>query len=379
MDTHYFRGDRWIWIIVFLLYAISIMSVYTSSRIIANGQNELVLVKHITMLFVTFVVLYIAHIANYNQLKRYAHMLVWVAIVLLALTFIAGKNINGEVRVLSIFGFSFQPSDLAKLAIIVLTSKILATHRQQIHEWKTYQIVVVYTLILAGLIIISNFSTAFILVVNVLLLSYIGRIPIKHISSIVLIGVMAFMMFVGYASLSRKSYRINTWKNRILSFSKSFDKGRDDITQADFANIAIANAGILGKGAGHSIEANFIYAAHADFIYTIIIEEYGLIGLISIPLIYLIFLLRTIYIVKKSNTAFGALLAIGLCLNIILQAFVHMVVAVGSGLVTGQNLPLISMGGTSLLFTSIGIGIILNVSQDIKDNEEQQNNNEASA
>jgi cell division protein FtsW len=358
------RGDRWIWLIVILLSLISLLAVYSSTGTLAFKRGvgaESILMKHLFMIVGGIALMYISHKLDYRYYAGISKILMVVTIPLLLYTLVFGSHVNDASRWIAIpgTGLSFQTSDLAKLALITYLARTLSRKQENIKDVKQSFIPIMGSVCVVFILIaLANLSTALMLFGVSILLLIIGRISIKQIAVVCLAGavLLAGVIFLGPR---RKTYisRIHTYMHpEKVSSDKSF--------QSDHAKIAIASGGIFGKGPGNSTERNYLPDSFSDEIYAIIVEEYGLIGGFALLGIYLFLLYRCIKIVTKAPKAFGALLACGLSFSLTIQAFANMAVAVGLGPVTGVPLPLVSMGGTSILFTSIAFGIILSVSRD---------------
>ncbi|MEI8203028.1 MAG: FtsW/RodA/SpoVE family cell cycle protein [Bacteroidota bacterium] len=369
------KGDKVIWVVVFLLSIISILSVYSSTGTLAfkrqAGNTEYYLIRHFSILAFGLFLMYITHLIKYTYYSRISQILLFVSVPLLLFTLLKGTNINEANRwiTLPIINVTFQSSDLAKLALIIYLARMLAKKQDQIKELKEAFIpIMIPVLIICGLILPANFSTAAILFTICIILMIIGRINSKYILSLVGIGVVLFSITIAVLLNSTTHGRLGTWKNRIERFMGS---GKGELSnegdyQIEQAKIAVANGQIFGKMPGNSSQRNFLPHPYSDFIFAIIVEEYGLIGSIFIIMLYLIILFRAVRIVIKGPGTFGAFLVTGLSFSLVFQAFINMSVAVDLLPVTGQPLPLVSMGGTSIWFTSIAIGIILSVSKEIE-------------
>lgn len=370
LDT-YFKGDRLIWIAVFMLSIFSLLAVYSSTGTLAykyhSGNTEYYLFKHGIILIFGFFLMYFAHLVKYTLYMRIAKLAIFVVVPLLALTLIGGTNLNEANRwlTLPIVNLSFQTSDLAKLALILFVARSLSIRQENIKDLKTAFIpIILPILIVCGLILPANFSTAAVLFCTCLFLMFVGRIKLKYISALILIAVVCFGLFIGISKAVGFEGRIGTWQNRIENFFNGDEEKNYQITQA---KIAVATGGILGKGPGNSMQRNFLPHPYSDFIFAIIVEEYGLLGAIIVITLYILLFYRVVLLVQKCPMAFASLLAIGCCFSLVFQAMINMAVAVNLFPVTGQPLPLISMGGTSIWFTSLAIGIILSVSRDIEE------------
>ncbi len=359
------RGDKWIWLVVILLSLISMLSVYSAIGTLAYKAGvspEAKLVKHLAMIIGGIVLMYLSHKIDYRYYSGISKLLMIITIPLLFYTLLFGSKINEASRWIAIpgTGLSFQTSDLAKLALIIFLARTLSRKQENIKDVKQSFIPIMGAVCgVFVLIIPANLSTALMLFGVSVLLLIIGRISIKQIAIVCLGGAV---LLAGDLLLGPRRHMYVT---RIHTFMHPEAANPDKSFQADHAKIAIATGGLFGKGPGQSNEVNYLPEAYSDEIYAIIIEEYGLVGGLIVIGIYLFLLYRCIKIVTKAPKAFGALLAAGLSFSLTIQAFANMAVAVGLGPVTGVPLPFISMGGTSILFTSVAFGIILSVSRDI--------------
>lgn len=374
------KGDKVIWIVILILSIFSILAVYSSTGTLAfkkqGGNTEFYLFKHFGILLFGFFLMYLAHLVKYTYYSRISQLTVYlIAIPLLLITLFSGTNINQASRwiTLPIIDLNFQTSDLAKLALIMYIARFLTIKQTVIKDFKSAFVpVMLPILITCGLILPANFSTAAMLFVTCLILLFIGRINIKYILSLLAIGVVSLTIFITilYQLPEENRGRLGTWTKRVDSF---INGDSENNFQVDQAKIAIANGGILGVKPGNSTQKNFLPQPYSDFIYAIIIEEYGLIGGFILILLYLILFFRGIKIAAKSSKNFGALLTIGICFSLVFQAMINMAVAVNILPVTGQTLPMVSMGGTSIWFTSIGVGVILSVSKEATKEEDDEN------
>jgi len=289
---------------------------------------------------------------------------------LLAITLVFGSHINDASRWLEVpgTGLTFQTSDLAKLALIMYVARILSLKQDNIKSFKdAFLPVIIPVILICGLIMPANLSTAVLLFAVSLILMFIGRINFTYISLLALGLLAVLIILVGVALKSDWEGRWETWRNRIVNHVEG---GAENNYQADQSKIAIVTGGLFGKGPGNSMQRNFLPHPYSDFIFAIIIEEYGLIGGLIVVMVYLVLLFRAGMLVRVSDRTFPAFLAIGLAIMLVLQGIVNMGVAVGIFPVTGQPLPMISMGGTSILFTAAAFGIILSVSRSIHQNKE---------
>jgi cell division protein FtsW len=366
-----FKGDRTIWLIVMMLSFISALAVYSSTGTLAykyqSGNTEYYILKHGFILMFGFALMYLFHLAPYTVYARFARLAFIITVPLLILTLFMGTNINDANRwiTLPLIGLSFQTSDLAKLSLILYLARLISKKQETITDFKaSFVPIVIPVFIICGLILPANFSTAAVLFSTSMVLMFIGRVPLKFIFGLLGAAIIAFALFIGIAKLVGYNGRISTWGSRIENFTskKSTDEGDYQVQQA---KIAIATGGLLGKGPGQSAQRNFLPHPYSDFIFAIIIEEYGLVGGCFVVLLYLMLFYRAIQIVRRTERAFAAMIVIGCAFSLVFQALINMAVAVHIFPVTGQPLPMLSMGGTSIWFTSFAIGIVLSVSSEI--------------
>jgi cell division protein FtsW len=368
------KGDKIIWLVVIILSTFSILAVYSSTGTLAykyqGGNTEYYMLKHLIIILLGFILMYLAHLVKYTYFSRIFQVALWVAIPLLLLTLFVGVNLNDAKRVLPLpFGLTFQTSDLAKLTLIMYLARMLTKRQEVIKDFKSAFVpIIIPVLIVCFLILPANLSTAAILFATSLVLMFIGRVNLKHILSMVGLGIAMLIIVLLITKsnptlLPRVFPRAETWLNRIENFGGG---DSDDNYQVEQAKIAIAGGGLFGKLPGNSEQRNFLPHPYSDFIYAIIIEEYGLVGGILMIVLYLILLFRAVKIVTKIPKNFGAFLTIGVTFSLVFQAMIHMGVAVSLLPVTGQTLPFVSMGGTSIWFTSISLGIILSVSKEVE-------------
>ena len=373
------KGDPVIWAIIFLLSLVSIAGVYSAVGSLAynkmDGNTEYYLIKHSILVIAGMVFMWFAHRIDYKYYAGISKLALWISIPLLLFTFFFGADINdgrGRWLMIPVINQSFQPSDFAKLALIAHLASMLAKRQANIDDFKESFIpIVLWSGFICGIIALSNLSTSVLLFATCLLIMFIGRVPVKFISTLVVVGLL--FVTIGLALGSR----LPTVVSRITSFwTAMWDPNAPIPDQLELGYIAIASGGITGNGPGQSAHGDFIPHAYSDFIYAFLIEEYGMIGGIIILLLYLALLYRGLLIAARTDRAFGGLLAAGLSFSLVIQAMINMGVALGLGPVTGQPLPLISMGGTSLLFTGMTLGIILSVSRgDISENNFNDNKN----
>ena len=305
-----------------------------------------------------------------------ANYLIYFSIALLLLTVMlkfAGV-VKGSGRTLNLGPFSFQPSEIAKISLIIYTAKVLAVKQKNGKDlFVAFRKIMLFTVIICGLIFLSNFSTASLLFATVMTMMFVGRIPLKYLILVFVVGVL-LVVSVYYAadSIPDSFSRVHTVKGRIERFINNDASPETGITQADYAKLAIYEGGIFGKGPGYSDVSNYMAAAYNDFIFAIIVEEYGLIIGTALMFLYLIFFFRGVVIVRRTTRTFPAFLVIGFITLLVFQAMINIGVSSGALPVTGQPLPWISLGGTSLIFTSIAFGCILSVSHQNQMNKEIQ-------
>jgi cell division protein FtsW len=367
------KGDRPIWMIVIILSVFSLLAVYSSTGSLAyrfrSGNTEYYLFKHLIIILLGLGLMFAAHKIKYTYYSRISQLALFVAIPLLLLTLLRGTSINEASRwlTLPIINISFQSSDFAKLALLMYLARLLTKKQEDIKDFQTaFLPAILPVLLVCALILPANLSTAAVLFTTSMVVMFVGRVSLKYLMAMTGIGLAGVLLFVLVVMNMPETGRVTTWKNRIENF---VDKDKGDTYQSDQSKIAIATGGLFGKLPGNSTQRNFLPHAYSDFIYAIIIEEYGLAGGILVVLLYMMLLYRGVRIAHKSPGTFGALLAAGLSFSLVFQAMINMAVAVNLLPVTGQPLPLVSMGGTSLWFTSLSIGIILSVSRKIEEDE----------
>ena len=369
----YFGGDRIIWSVILVLSLYSLLSVYSTSGILLvrnPGYSPSYFVfRHALFLMAGFIMIYITHLVPYRYFSRLSQLLVIIAIPLLITTLFFGQRINEASRWLEVpvIGLTFQTSDFAKLALIMYIARMLSRKQNEIKDfYRSFLPLIIPIVVICVLIMPEDLSTALIHFLTCVILMYIGRVNTRHLLLLSMAGIIVIGSYVGITIMTEQEGRVGTWKNRIESF---IDKDTENY-QVEQAKIAIASGGFFGKFPGNSTQRNFLPHPYSDFIYAVIIEEYGLLlGGIPILLMYLILLYRAGVMVRKSTRTFPAFLAVGLTIGLVMQAMVHMAVAVNIFPVTGQPLPFVSMGGTSLIITSISLGIILSVSKGIKEQQ----------
>lgn len=378
----YLKGDRVIWTIVFLLSLLSILVVYSSVVTLAHkykqGNTEFYLISHGIKIITGLIIMFIVHRLKYTIFSKIAQIGIFLVIPLLLFTLIKGVSSGEASRWVEIpgLGLTFQSSDVAKIILLIFVARTLTIKQGQLEEFKSlFMSLLLPVGFICLLIFPANFSTAALLFINCLFLMFVGGIRfgvmLKILSGCLLFGAI----LISWIMLSPDTFpskRAATWKARIENFSKGDSKSN---YQSEQAKIAVATGGIIGKGPGNSTQRAFLPQASSDFIYAIIIEEYGLIAGFVLLFLYMILLFRGIRILRDSEKTFGGLMAVGLSFSLVFQALINMAVAVNLFPVTGQPLPLVSMGGTSIWFTCISIGIILSVSK-ANENSERKNSKE---
>ena len=372
------KGDKTIWAIVAALAIFSFMPVYSASTnlvyVVGSGSTFGYLLKHMVLLIMGFAIIYGVHKIPYRYFSGGSVLMLPIVIVLLVFTLsqgtmIGGANASRWIRI-PFVGIGFQTSTLAGLVLMVFVARYLAKNKEKEIKFKEslLQLWVPVSIVLV-LILPANFSTTAILFVMILGLVFMGGYPLKYIGFILGVGILALAFFV----LITKAFpdampnRVQTWQNRIESFSSAEGK---EAYQVEKAKIAIVTGGSLGVGPGKSVQKNFLPQSSSDFIYAIIVEEYGLLGAVLIVFVYFLLLFRVFVVLKKSTTIFGTLLVIGVGVPIVFQAIINMAVATNLFPVTGQTLPLISSGGTSIWMTCFALGMILSVSASKQETEE---------
>lgn len=382
------RGDKLIWATVILLALASMLVVYSSTGLLAyrynKGNTEIYLFKQVVFITLGIMIIYFAHRVNYTLYSRVAKILFLLAIPLLIYTLFFGVKLNEGSRWirLPIINLTFQTSDLAKLALFMYLSRLLSRKQHVIKDLKKgFLPIIIPVAIICILIAPANLSTALLIGATSLLLMFIGRASLKHIGATIGIAVIPVIMllFISVIYYDKEEGKMKdlpgfleagrtpTWIKRVQNFvyaNKEADK--EENYQIYQSKIAIAKGGLMGLGPGNSEQRNFLPHPYSDFIYAIIIEEYGLVGGTVIIFIYLLFLFRSIQLFRKCPYAFGAFLAVGLSFTLVIQALINMAVNVNLFPVTGVTLPLISMGGSSFLFTCLAIGIILSVARNVE-------------
>lgn len=368
--TRTFKGDRAIWGLVVLFMVYSLLSVYSSSVAVAfknyGGNTTYFLRTQLIMLILGLGIIVLVHYLPYRIYSAMAGIILIVAAGLLVLTFIFGARINEATRWLVIpgLGFRLQTSDIAKVALVIYLARTLSKYQNELNNFMLVtKYLMVPVAIICALIMPENLSTAMMIFMISIIIMYIGRVPFKFLLAYLGMAVVGVVLFALVLTVVSKDNRVEVWKNRIENFF-SAEGDPDQDYQSNQAKIAISTGGLFGKAPGRSTQRNMLPQSNSDFIFAIIIEEYGLIlGALPLILAYMILLFRAITIAKKCETAFPAFLVLGLTVMIVIQAMLNMLVAVGLFPVTGQTLPMVSWGRTSVLVMSFSIGAILSVSR----------------
>lgn len=375
----YLKGDRVIWAVMVLLSILSVLVVYSSIVTLAHkfkeGNTEYYLFKHFVIIALGFGLAYMIHKVRYTLFSKIAQVGILLCVPLLLYTLLKGVSAGEASRWLKLpgIGLTFQSSDIAKLILLVYVARVLTVRAAELKEFRAVlrHLMLPVTLICA-LILPANFSTAALLFISCFMLMFIGGIRLGILIRLVLIYLVmasAFFAWVWLAPGAVPGGRGHTWKARVENFSRGDSQSN---YQSEQALIAIANGGVIGKGPGNSTQRAFLPQASSDFIYAILVEEYGLTTGFILLFLYMVLLFRGIRILRDNDKPFGSLVAMGLSFSLVFQALVNMAVAVNLFPVTGQPLPLLSMGGTSIWFTMIALGIILSVSRTIEEKGEEQ-------
>ncbi|NOR76043.1 MAG: cell division protein FtsW, partial [Draconibacterium sp.] len=334
---------------------------------VASGNTLHYLIRQVVFLGLGFgVILFMVNVLPvkfYSIIANYS-LYLSIGLLIFAVVMKGTGMIDGSGRTITILGISFQPAELAKISLILFSAKVLGKKQSTKNDlFQAFKKIILFTMLVCSLIFISDFSTSALLFATIMTMMFIGRIPMKYLLSVVAVGI-AFILLIYYTAdkLPSSFARVHTIKSRMERFAFGDPNEEKGITQADYAKLAIYSGGILGKGPGHSKVSNYMAAAYNDFIFAIIIEEYGLIFGAGVIFLYLIFFYRGVIIVKRSTRTFPAFMVTGLTLILVYQAMINIGVSSGALPVTGQPLPWVSLGGTSLIFTSIAFGCILSVS-----------------
>lgn len=368
-----FKGDRTLWVVLIFLSLVSLVIVYSATGKLAyreaEGNTIHYLVRQIVFILSGFgIMLFLVNIVPVVVYFKISPVLIGITIFALILAIIQYKltgNPDKETsRSLDVGFFNFQPSELAKIALIMFSSRMLSKSQKTEEELrKAFWRVTGISGVVCFLIFMSNISTAAIIFLSIMVLMLIARVPFKLFSLLAGAGILMAVLLFFTADLMPASFgRVHTFKERIVDFTKGDNNARMGTTQADYAKLAVFEGGMFGKGPGNSEVSNYMEAGYNDFIYAIFIEEYGFVGGLFLAMLYLILLFRGVIIVRRCDRTFPAFMVAGLVVLMVFQAFINMAVSVGAAPVTGQPLPWVSMGGSSMLFTAASFGIILAVS-----------------
>jgi cell division protein FtsW len=386
------RGDKVIWALVVVLTLVSLLAVYSATGSLAykfyKGNTEVYLFKQVAFILGGLLVIYFAHLVNYTFYSKAARVVYLLSIPLLIYTLFFGVTMNEGSRWirLPLINMTVQTSDMAKLALFMYLARLLSKRQEMIKDFRQGYLMLIWPVAVTCLLIApANLSTALLLGASCLLLLFIGRANTKHLFLTIGLAMIPILMLIGAAVYQHQQEepeeivatpikkeegalmrRVDTWVNRVESFIFGSDDVNTDAYQVNQAKIAVSKGGLLGVGPGNSTTRDFLPQAYNDFIYAIIIEEYGLVGGAFMVFIYLVFLYRCIRIFKRCPFAFGAFLALGLSFTLVIQALANMAVTVNLFPVTGVTLPLVSMGGSSFIFTCLAIGIILSVARNVE-------------
>jgi cell division protein FtsW len=380
----YLKGDPVIWGVIFALMVFSLLAVFSSTKTLAyqyRGGNTLYYwIRHAFFLFLGFLTIYYVHRIHYRYFSKMSQLLLYLTVPLLAVTLVFGASINQAARWLAVpgLGVTFQTSDLAKVVLVMFLARMLSLRQETIKSYSQgFLPLIIPVMVICALIMPANLSTAVILFTVSMILMFIGRVKFIYLAGLSGIAVAGVAILIVIALNSNWEGRWGTWRNRIVHFVQHDEKNNDANYQSDQSKIAIVTGGFFGKGPGNSMQRDFLPHPESDFIYAIILEEYGFWGGMIVIFLYLYLLFRAGVIVRQSTRTFQAFLSFGLALILVMQALVNMSVAVGLIPVTGQPLPLISMGGTSMLFTAAAFGMMLSVSRCIEEEKEEKKEKKA--
>ena len=395
-----FKGDKVIWMVFFFLCVISVVEVFSaSSELTYKGGNYMApILKHMGLLLMGIVCMVVTLNIKCKYFKIVTPFMIIISLITLLWVFVAGQSTNGAQRWIALLGFQFQPSEIAKGTMILVTAQILsAMQTDKGADRHAMGYIIVMWIVMVPLIMVENLSTAALLSIVVLMMMVVGRVPGKQLGKLLGLLTLAGILVISVVWFTGKDetqnpnnlteqvdkkqdgnkrsrgilHRMDTWKARINKFVNHKELAPNEVdldkdAQVAHANIAIATANYVGKGPGNSVERDFLSQAFSDFIYAIIIEEMGIEGALFVALLYIILLFRTGRIASRCENNFPAFLAMGLALLLVTQALFNMCVAVGLAPVTGQPLPLVSRGGTSTIINCVYIGVILSISRSAK-------------
>lgn len=374
-----FKGDRVIWAVLILLSMLSLLIVYSATGAlayrVAGGKTWVYLVRHLVFLVLGFgVMLFMVNVLPVKIYSMFATLALYgsIALLLLAVGLKFAGIIHGSGRTLPLGPLSFQPAEVAKISLILYAAKVLGKKQKTKRDlFLAFKSIIIPTGLVCFLISLSDFSTSALLFATIMTMMFVGRIPLKYMFLVLAAGIaFVALMYFAASAIDNPPARVATIKGRIDRFVKGDPNSQTGITQADYAKLAIYSGGIFGKGPGHSDVSNYMAAAYNDFIFAIIIEEYGLIIGICVIFLYLIFFFRGVTIVRRATRTFPAFLVIGLTMILVYQGMINIGVSSGVLPVTGQPLPWVSYGGTAMIFTAISFGCILSVSYQNQVNRE---------
>ncbi|HOC48555.1 MAG TPA: FtsW/RodA/SpoVE family cell cycle protein [Bacteroidales bacterium] len=375
----FFRGDRYLWGLIAFFMLLSLLSVYSSSVSVAyashHGNTFYFLRSQFIMLMLGLLIIVVTHWIPYIKYMQFATIGLVVAVLLLLVTLFAGVSINSATRWLEIpvIGLRLQTSDLAKVALVIYLARGLTVYQHELNNFSVVTMKLVVPIgIVCVLIMSENLSTAVMIFMISMIILFIGRVPIKFLLTYAGLGLAGVILFASLLLIFKKDdNRVQVWKNRIEAYF-SGESSPDADYQANQAKIAISTGKIFGKLPGKSTQRNLLPQSNSDFIFAIIVEEYGLFGAVIVIMAYLALMYRGVQIARKCDYAFPALMVLGLTVMIVFQAFLNMLVAVGLFPVTGQTLPMISWGRTSVMVISFALGAILSVSRVMNARERQE-------
>lgn len=376
----YLKGDATLWIVFFFLCILSIIEMYSASSTLAYKavNHSTPVLRHVGFLTGGVLIAFFVHLIPYRYIRIFSYLGLFISTALLIFVLFKGHSENDAARWLVIGGIQFQPSELAKLSVIIVAADLISRIRDDAkNEWVYFRNTIIMLISICGLILLENLSTAFILFTVVFIMMFIGRISFKYLGTMA--GILVVTVIIGYGaiktipegSMPHAFKRAYTWVARVERHSDKTVKGNkyvinDKNRQEKYGQIAIARGGLFGVMPGNSVERDYLPQAYSDFIFSIIVEEMGLLGGLLVIILYLILLFRAGKIATNCSSVFPAILVIGLSLMIVIQTFINMAVATSLIPVTGQPLPLISRGGTSILITCIYFGIIMGITRQIK-------------
>ena len=363
------KGDRVIWAIVAVLALFSVLAVYSSSSTMAfkdrGGNTEFYLVKQVVVLSIGLLTTYGFYLLHYKRFSNWAPFMLLVVIPLLIFTLFFGKEVNDARRWIVVpgIGLTFQTSDLAKIAIITYIARSISAKQDYITDFQSAFLPIIVPVIMVVMLIApADLSTSAVIFATCFLMMFIGRVAYKYLFLLVFCGLVGFagLIVVGQA-VPALGGRVETWKNRLSDFKEGTVGD-----QVKLAKMAVAKGGFVGNGPGNSVQKNYLPMAYTDYIYAVIIEEYGLLGAFLVMGLFILLFFRVVRLVTIGSKTFPAMLAMGLCLILVIQALANMAVAVDLVPVMGLPMPMVSMGGTSLLFSCVALGMILSVSKHIE-------------